>query len=67
MHVDFIDVHFKWPEIHITSTTTASNTNGIISTTKANGNVCQVYGFPQKLVSDSGLRFVAEEVYVFCI
>ena len=50
-----IDSHSKWPEIHILSKTSASQTITVLQ------EVFARYGIPRVLVSDKGPQFIDEE------
>jgi len=54
-----VDVHSKWPEIHIMPTTTASKIISVLREMFAR------YGLPQQLASDNGPQFITEEFSMF--
>ena len=54
-----VNVFSKWPEVKVTSTTTAKRTINLLSDTFS------TFGFPQLLVSDNGPQFTSTEFQSF--
>lgn len=56
-----IDLHFKWPEVIIMTSTTTSKTIAVL---------CDLFscnGIPRHLVSDNGPQFILEEFSHFMV
>lgn len=55
-----VDAHTKWPEICETTSTTAPKTIELLT------EVFARFGVPEKLVSDNGSQFTADQFKLFC-
>ncbi|XP_065088853.1 uncharacterized protein K02A2.6-like [Ochlerotatus camptorhynchus] len=55
-----VDPHSKWPEVHVTKSTTAK------ATIKLLNQSFTTFGVPEIIVSDNGTQFSGHEFQVFC-